>query len=190
MGAWYQPNQLPPTSFICGFCGNKVASDKGYCATSSPNGGSIVASIYICPACQGPTTFTEVRQQLPGIAPGEPVEHVPENLNKLYNEARASAGIEAFTATGLICRKMLMHIAVEQGASPGANFVSYVEYLSAQNFIPPNGKGWVDHIRTLGNEANHEIRFVSRDEAFMLIEFIQMLLRFIYDFPAKVPGKP
>ena len=50
-----------------------------------------------------------------------------------------------------------MNIAVVQGAEEGLKFIEYVEYLASNGFIPPNGKGWVDHIRQKGNEATHEI---------------------------------
>ena len=82
-----------------------------------------------------------------------------------------------------------MHIAVAKGAKPGKSFVSYVDYLSAKGFIPPDGRDWVDHIRTKGNEANHEIVLMTRDEAVELIAFIEMLLKFIYEFPAKMRRK-
>lgn len=50
-----------------------------------------------------------------------------------------------------------MNIAVSQGADEGLRFVEYVEYLANSGFVPPNGRGWVDHIRKKGNEATHEI---------------------------------
>jgi len=48
-----------------------------------------------------------------------------------------------------------MSIAVAQGAKEGQSFLSYVEYLANAGYVPPNGRHWVDHIRTKGNEANH-----------------------------------
>ncbi len=80
-----------------------------------------------------------------------------------------------------------MNIAVEQGATAGGSFVSYVEYLASGGFIPPNGRQWVDHIRKKGNEATHEIALMSRGDAEELILFLEMLLKFIYEFPAKIP---
>jgi hypothetical protein len=56
--------------------------------------------------------------------------------------------------------------------------------------VPPNGRGWVDHIRTKGNEANHEIVLMSAEDALELISFSEMLLKFIYEFPSRVPKKP
>jgi len=80
-----------------------------------------------------------------------------------------------------------MNIAVTQGAEEGKSFFHYVEYLANNGFVPPNGKGWVDHIRKRGNEATHEIEIMSKEISEELISFIEMLLKFIYEFPAKVP---
>ena len=93
-----------------------------------------------------------------------------------------------FTAAILICRKMLMHIAVDRGAKEGLNFFAYVDYLAKNGYVPPGGKGWVDHIRKKGNEANHEIVIMQKDDAEDLLSFIEMLLRIVHEFPSRVPG--
>lgn len=56
-----------------------------------------------------------------------------------------------------------MNIAVEQGADENLRFIEYVNYLSDNGFIPPNGKQWVDHIRKKGNEATHEIKMMEEE---------------------------
>ena len=83
-----------------------------------------------------------------------------------------------------------MHLAVEKGAPTGKSFLEYVEYLAQKGYVPPDGKGWVDHIRKKGNEANHEIKIMSEADAKDLIAFSEMLLKFVYEFPAKVPPPP
>ena len=83
-----------------------------------------------------------------------------------------------------------MHIAVEKGAAVGKSFLEYVEYLAQKGYIPPDGKGWVDYILKKGNEANHEIKIMSSDDAADLITFSEMLLKFVYEFPAKVQPPP
>jgi hypothetical protein len=83
-----------------------------------------------------------------------------------------------------------MNIAVTEGAKEGLNFLKYVEYLSDNNFVPPKGKVWVDYIRTRGNEATHEIALMGEQDALALITFVEMLLRFIYEFPNMVPAPP
>jgi len=80
-----------------------------------------------------------------------------------------------------------MHIAVQKGAKEGESFVRYVEYLAGLGYVPPDGKGWVDYIRQKGNEANHEIKVMTLQDAQALIAFVEMLLKLVYEFPKKVP---
>jgi len=44
----------------------------------------------------------------------------------------------------------------------------------------------VDHIRQKGNEANHEIKVMTAQDARDLVSFLEMLLKFVYEFPAKI----
>jgi hypothetical protein len=108
-------------------------------------------------------------------------------LEALYEEARRSCSINAYTGSVLCCRKLLMNIAVSNGAQEGLKFIEYVEYLADKGFVPPNGKTWVDHIRKKGNEATHEIALMDKGAAEDLIAFSEMLLKFIYEFPSRVP---
>ena len=64
-----------------------------------------------------------------------------------------------------------------------------VENTPHFGFVPPNGRIWIDHIRNKGNEANHEIKLMVKQDAEELILFSEMLLKFIYEFPNKVPSK-
>jgi hypothetical protein len=183
MHNWQQPQGLTAREFTCGFCGRSVASDKGYVTSNAPQ-----AFLYICPNCKQPSYFAARHgTQIPGVIPGNEVKAVPENVNALYREARTCVSVGANTAAVLACRKLLMSIAVAQGADAGASFISYVNYLAEKGFVPPNGRGWVDHIRNKGNEANHEIQLMSQDDASELILFSEMLLKFIYEFPSRVP---
>lgn len=79
-----------------------------------------------------------------------------------------------------------MNIAVAKGAKEGETFVFYVDYLATQNYVPPDARPWVDHIRTMGNTATHKINLTSKEEAEELIQFTEMLLKVIYEFPAAV----
>lgn len=81
-----------------------------------------------------------------------------------------------------------MHIAVAEGAEEGLSFVRYVEYLADKGYVPPHGIVWVDYIRKRGNEANHEITIMTYEDAKALVSFVEMLLRFIYEFPNLVPA--
>lgn len=182
---WQNVGILPSKTFRCGFCGNGVASNQGYYTHNLIGGDQ--GLIYICPHCAGPT-FILGTKQVPDVAPGSPVQHLPADILALYDEARNCVAASSYTAAVLICRKLLMNLAVSQGATVGQKFIEYVDYLSSKGFVPPNGRGWVDHIRKKGNEATHEIQLMTRADATELIAFSEMLLKFVYEFPARVPS--
>ena len=175
---WQHTQGLTSRSFTCGHCGNLVASAAGYLA----DGGHM---IHTCPHCNEPTYF-RATEQIPGVAPGSPVANVPAEIAALYGEARSCAAANAFTASVMASRKLLMNIAVSRGAKAGEPFITYVEYLASQGYVPPDGRGWVDHIRKKGNEATHEIVLMNREAATDLITFTEMLLKFIFEFPVEL----
>jgi len=160
-----------------------VASNKGYFIKDSN------CRIYICPHCNRPSYFEDGRQH-PSVTFGNQVKGLPsKEIEALYNEARRCTSVQAYTAAVLACRKLLMNIAVQKGAEERKPFIEYVEYLADKGYVPPNGKEWVDHIRKKGNEATHEIALMNEDDAKDLITFIEMLLKFIYEFPSKITPK-
>jgi len=179
MADWNNTHSIGRRNYQCGYCGNYVGPNKGY----NTKGG--VQVILLCPNCDKPTYF-DANKQTPAPLLGNKVSDVPNEIDSLYNEARSCTGVNAFTSAVLACRKILMHIAVDKGAPKGKSFIEYVEYLAKQNYVPPDGKVWVDHIRKKGNEANHEIKQMSKEDALNLITFIEMLLRVIYEFPKRI----
>lgn len=185
---WQNGHSLPARMYECGFCGASVAPDKGWYAarpSGSPHVTSAASFIYICHHCQGPTFFDPNGRRFPGTAFGDDVKDITDDgIATLYEEARRSSAASAYTAAVLCCRKILMHVAVEKGAPEGKPFVIYVEHLATNGYIPPGARGWVDHIRTKSNEANHEIAVMSAADAEELLSFTGMLLKVVYEFPA------
>jgi hypothetical protein len=178
--------------FICGYCYSPTASDRGYYAVKygQPGTPPRAGEIRICSFCDSPTYFSKDNEQFPGPPPfGEPVNDLPEDVNALYEEARDCIAVNAHTAAVMCCRKLLMHIAVSRKAEKNKPFAYYVDYLADQGFVPPDGKEWVDVIRKKGNEANHEIVVMEREDAEDLITFSAMLLRVIYEFPAMLKAR-
>jgi hypothetical protein len=97
--------------------------------------------------------------------------------------------VNAYTAAAMCCRKLLMNVAVALGADEGKKFWQYVEYLKDSGYLPVNAKDWLTHIKHRGNEANHEIRIVEREDAEQLIEFSELMLKIVYEVPAKMKDK-
>jgi hypothetical protein len=82
-----------------------------------------------------------------------------------------------------------MNISVTRGAKVGMSFSEYVDYLDKERLVPPDNKEWLEHIRGKGNDATHEIASMSRADAEELITFLEMLLKFIYEFPESLKRK-
>ena len=179
---WSNCQSVSAKRYLCGYCNNRVSSEKGWEARETRRDGHRI-KICVCPDCGNPTYFRAADQQIPGNLPGASVEHLPEGINRLYTEARECASVSAYTAAVMICRKMLMNIAVSKGAKTGQNFIQYVAYLSNKGHVSTDNKEWVKHIRDKGNEANHEIKPMTKKDAEYLIEFLAVLLRTIYEFP-------
>ena len=181
---WQNSIIIPSKSFRCGYCGQDIASDKGYKADFF-NDAMKREFVYIaiCHYCKKPTFLDENGNQFPGSIFGNSIEHLPKNILDLYNESRNCISVNAYTASILCSRKLLMYIAISKGSPPGLPFQKYVDELAAKGFVPPDGKEWVNHIREKGNEATHEITIMSKDDAEDLITFIEMLLKFMYEFP-------
>ena len=178
---WKGVDRIARRSYTCGHCGNDVGPDQAYSDPSDE-----IRRIFVCPACDCPTYFA-VGIQIPGAPYGNDVGGVPEDVYNLYQQARQCMSVSSHTSVVLTCRKILMHIAVEQGADEGKSFLNYAQYLARNHYVPPGASGWVDHIRKKGNEANHEIVTMGREDAENLIDFIEILLKNIYEFPSRIP---
>lgn len=158
---WQNLLDLSSKNYACGYCNYLIASSKRYYEVFLQGNGHKLRgnSIYICPHCKKPTFFLRNNIQVPDVLPGNDVLHVPDDVNALYNEARKAVSINAYTGAVLLCRKLLMNIAVSLGADEGKQFIVYVDYLASQGYIPPNGRAWVDHIRK--RAMRRRMKFIS-----------------------------
>lgn len=191
-GEWRGTYTLNSKSYTCAHCGNLVASDIGYIAKEFVDPSALIEEyeipelgrIVICKHCQGPTIFDSDGNQLPCPMPGRDVTNLPEGIQGLYMESRRCVANHCYNASVLLCRKLLMHIAVEKEADPRLKFYQFIDYLNDNGYIPITGKQWVDQIRKLANFANHEIVDMNREQAEKILFFTENLLTNIYELPA------
>jgi hypothetical protein len=167
--------------FRCGYCGTQVSG--AVVARYLPHGAFDVRWVQ-CPTCANGSIVDPDDRVHPSVRFGPNVIGLPADVSAAYDEARDSMSVNAFTACELVCRKILMHIAVEKGANEGESFVSYINYLEAQGYVTPPMKGWVDQIRTIGNAAAHELSPPQRVRAESVIMFTAELLRLVYEMDA------
>ena len=82
-------------SYTCGYCGNPIASNSGYYAELDDN--EYIEYISICHYCRRPTYFDAENNQVPGPIYGKNIDYIPEQVQRLYNEARNCISCNANT---------------------------------------------------------------------------------------------
>lgn len=202
---WFSTGQLPAKSYTCGHCGDRVAPAEGFHAfvrasTSTQQRGNALglsntpqlrATAHICSSCGLPTVFDRNGgNQTPGPLVGADIAALPNDVSGLYSEARKALAGGAPSAAVMVCRKILMHVAVEKGADENKRFVDYVDYLSTKGWVPPVSGGEVlKFIKDQGNGENHEIKISAPDSAAALLRLVERVLEWVYEVPGLIPTK-
>src|SRR4051794_30774211 len=122
MTSWQEVRRIETRQWRCGFCGREVASNQGWEAVEydyQATGNVVSVSAAICPRCDLPSIIGKQGDAVPPSPFGNPVDHLPPDVNGLYEEARRAVGHGAPNSAALACRKILMHVGVEKGADEG-----------------------------------------------------------------------
>jgi hypothetical protein len=61
-----------------------------------------------------------------------------------------------------------------------------VRPTSLQSAVGVKAKNRADHTRDKGNDANHEMRMMEREDAERLVKLSEMMLKTMYEYPAEV----
>ncbi len=109
------------------------------------------------------------------------LQGLPAELVEVYNETYRCLAAKCFTATELLCRKILMHVAVEKGAEEGKTFAFYLSYLQNEGYVAVQTLNWLELIRKHGNQATHAIATPDCERAEATFNFTVQLLRLIYE---------
>jgi hypothetical protein len=114
---------------------------------------------------------------LPLVRPSRQFDGLPGDVAKAWDEARSAYSVGAYTAAEIMCRKILMHLAVDKaGAQAGQSFVSYIDALEAAHYVSSSLEPAVDAVRRRGNIANHELPASAKQEAIQTIAITAHLL--------------
>jgi hypothetical protein len=179
-----KPNHI---TYDCGVCGK---STNGRVLCVGTRGGDSVSTMRVCLCSCGqrePSILIEkdkvMISQLPAACEFHPSDKWPPDLAKLYDEAAKSYAAGAFTASSMVCRKLLMSCACHEKADDGRAFASYVDYITNTVLTFPRAKDAIDAIRSIGNDANHDVAFVSADDAKRAMKIMSYMLNTIYSLP-------
>jgi Domain of unknown function (DUF4145) len=189
---------IPTLPIDCGHCGRKVGAEivaaEGVAAGTLQNPTwkpAQAQTLWLrCPACGEGSVRTAARagintKVLPGKLPLEDVPNLPGDVEGAWGEARKAYSVGAYTASEIMCRKILMHLAVDKaGSAPGQTFVQYINDLQAKNYIMAGLQPVVDKVRDRGNKANHELPASTEQEALATLTITDHLLVGIYKLPA------
>ena len=175
---WKNIESLISSSFVCWNCNNRVASDRGY-KTHDDN---LRKKIYLCPYCNAPNAYDVSGKAILSSLLGKEIKKLPEKIKNVYDEVRKCMQSNSFTGAVMLMRKIIMNIAVHEGAEKNKSFAEYIDYLCNNGIVHKKSKNKADSIRELGNNANHEIENRTQKEAQNCFEFIELLLMANYEF--------
>lgn len=179
---WEYNKAMAVVAITCGHCGNKVGAEV---VAGDPN----TTAWLRCPVCVEGSVQTIDGVIHPPSPAGAAVRNLPPDIERAWREARAAHAVGAYTASEMMCRKILMHLAVDVAkSSPGESFVAYVEALDKEGYITTGLKAVVDAIRSRGNVANHDLPASSEPDSLMTMGVTEHLLRGIYELSASAPG--
>lgn len=174
-------------SVICPFCNKEVAAVKHIEITCGQF--SKTESLYIiaeCPVCMRPIIYdTQADSTFPASLPFDNVKNLPEEIQTVYDECRKACGAGCYTASVILARTLLNHVAVDKGAPENQSFKAYVNYL-VDNYMPKNSQKWVDSIRLCANDSTHHLEILSKKDAEQVIKFVMYLLKYIYELPEEL----
>ena len=177
--------RLARFNYKCGHCGRDNSGRVVSIYHVDDNRNNPMSRFMLCTSCAKGSVWTHPDRIVPGTNPGENLEGLPEEVNEAYEEARQCFAINSYTGCELLCRKILMHIAVDKGAKEGEPFESYLVFLETKGYITPPIKAWADIIRKNGNASTHKLEKPSKERAENTFMFTMQLLRIIYEMEHK-----
>ncbi len=150
--------------FTCPYC-NTLAEQKWdfedfnytsgyYQAVNYEYSGNIRISFSTCQSCEKPHIWVKNEMLVPRISNiPMPIEGMPENVEKIYNEARDVFPTSAKAAAALL-RLALQHLCVELGGD-GKNINTDIGKLVKEKGLPVQIQQALDTVRIAGNNAVH-----------------------------------
>lgn len=148
-----------------------------------------------CPRCQSPLLVQRSRQKGMGprinqvtLFPLEPFKvdaAFPAAVKHDYEETVKCFQANAYTATAIMCRKMLECI-LEEKKVVGRNLSEKLSRAKEDKVIDATLLQWANMLRLVGNEAVHGIAATfTKEDAEDALTFIRAILEYIYTYRSK-----
>ena len=172
-------------TYLCGACGNST-NGRAVCQMDRLKDRAVIMWCMCSCDKQEPSLVLAHEGEMK-IIPQANEFHAsgdwPAQIGQLYEEASKAFSAGAFTASSMVCRKILMNCAHEKGAGEGKNFQEYVKFIIETVLPFEPARTSIDAIRKIGNEANHEVDFVNQADARRSLKIVTYMLTTIYSLP-------
>lgn len=169
----------------CGYCSYEVSALEMYHYSDSQGKST---RWVICPLCSHGSVIDRSGKIYPLTKYGTKIESLPSDVHQLYDEVCDCMSVSAYTGAELVCRKIIMHIAIDKCKSKeGEEFAKYINDIEKAGHITSQMKDWVDEIRKIPNYATHSRSIPNDQEAKNVVNFTEQLLKLVYEIPGKAP---
>jgi len=112
---------------------------------------------------------------------------VPGDIADSFAEAVRSLSGNCARAASVMARRTLEVIASNKGAK-GKDLSQRLQNLAQNGLLPPMLAEMAKEVRLVANVGAHydPVQHVSRQDAWDLIEFVREVIKYLYEFPAKL----
>ena len=111
--------------------------------------------------------------------------YLPKKVNLIYQETLSALSIPLAVLAGIGLRALLETICKERCAQ-GDNLSEKIDNLVTQQILTPENAAILHKIRTLGNNAAHEVQPHSATQLALAMNIVEHLLNNVYILPQKV----
>lgn len=119
---------------------------------------------------------------------GDDIRYLPRKVHAIYKETFQAICSESPILAGIGLRALVETICKEMNAS-GRNLSQKIDGLVTLNALTPNGATILHKIRTLGNNAAHEVEPHNDQQLGLALSIVEHVLAEIYIIPKQVAAQ-
>ncbi|EHK2851167.1 DUF4145 domain-containing protein [Vibrio parahaemolyticus] len=110
---------------------------------------------------------------------------LPLNVQVIYRETTSAISSGLFVLAGIGVRALIETVCKEQNAQ-GKNLFAKIDSLYQMSVITKEGSDTLHRLRSLGNEAAHEVKPQSEEQLYMAMQIIDHMLEGTYIIPQRM----
>ena len=116
------------------------------------------------------------------------VLYLPTRVQRIYKETLKALNDQSPVLAGMGLRALIETICKEKEAE-GSNLYQKIDDLVTKNILTPAGVSILHKIRTLGNDAAHEVKPHRDKQLSLAMDVVEHLLKDIYILPKQVESE-